>query len=310
RSIKLPKYPFDVNNSKIQGYKPAGRLNVNSKPLTPPLTPTNGSFSPFSPDSSKMDLDEHRTFDMGSDLSNEVQTTESQILMDATMDNDSTSEIKSAEMKPISFDTSNISEKNISVTNKSTSNSSGLEMLASLSTALKNQEVTDPIINNLEVLNLTNVNSKNLMDEMNIPQKVVPIEVEHNGLDKSNQGGTNEMQTNHVSDGRARSIKRVIRYRPLKNYEIFDLHSSKFAIELRQQIQADSPVYNESNIVNQLREFAESKNYSQDSRIKFIKSIKEFVKASRKNNLLREVELVISDLETGLSNSTDRSIKK
>ncbi|CAG8569717.1 8978_t:CDS:2 [Racocetra fulgida] len=207
RSIKLPKYPFDVNNSKIQGYKPAGRLNFNSKPLTPPLTPTNGSFSPLSPDSSKMDLDEHRTFDMGSDLTNEVQTTDH-----------------------------NHSESQILI--------------------------------------------------------------EHNGLDKPNQGGTNEMQTNHVSDGRARSIKRVIRYRPLKNYEIFDLHSSKFAIELRQQIQADSP------------EFAESKNYSQDSRIKFIKSIKEFVKASRKNNLLREVELVISDLETGLSNSTDRSIKK
>ncbi|CAG8521022.1 2799_t:CDS:10 [Cetraspora pellucida] len=310
RSIKLPKYPFDVNNSKIQGHKPASRFNFNSKPLTPPLTPTSGTFSSFSPDLSKMDLDENRTLDMSSDLTNdEVQTndpnhSESQIL---TVNNDSSSEVKSAEMKSISLNTS---ETNISVANKSTPNSSGLEMLASLSTALKNQEVIDPLINNLEGLNLTNANSKNFMDEMNIPQKVASIEVEHNVLDKSNKGGTNEMQTNHVSDGRARSIKRIIRYRPLKNYEIFDLHSSKFAIELRQKIQADLPVYNESDIINQLREFAESKNYSQDSKIKFIKSIKEFVKASRKNNLLKEVELIISDLETGLSNSTDRSIKK
>ncbi|CAG8803063.1 26495_t:CDS:2, partial [Dentiscutata erythropus] len=249
RSIKLPKYPLDVNNSKIQCHKSAGRLNFSSKPLTPPLTPTNGTFSSFSPDSSKMDLDENRAPDMGSNLVNDsVRTTdrshsESQILTDVTIDNNSSLEVKSAGMKSSSLNTSGA---NISTTNNSSQSSSGLEMLASLSTALKFQEITDPLTNNLDVLNSTNVNSKNSMDndmdnEMNISPKAVSIELETNGLDNSNKGDTNGTQTNRISEGRARSIKRVIRYRPLKNYEIFDLHSSKFAIEIRQQIQADSP---------------------------------------------------------------------
>ncbi|KAF0416727.1 protein ddx26b isoform x3 [Gigaspora margarita] len=317
RSIKLPKYPFDANNSKMQGHKSAGRLNFSSKPLTPPLTPTNGTFSSFSSDSSKMDLDENRSLDLGSNLVNDgVQTTdESQVLTDITIDNNNSLEVKSTEMKSSSLNILNTPVTNILTTNNPPPSSSGLEMLASLSTALKCQKITDPLINNLDVLNPINVNSKNSMDndmnsEMNIPQKAVSIGIEPNGLDNFNKGDMNETQVNRVSEGRARSIKRVIRYRPLKNYEIFDLHSSKFAIEIRQQIQADSTVYNESNVINQLRQFAESKNYSQDSRIKFIKSIKEFAKASRKNNLLREVELIVNDLETDLSNSTDRSIKK
>ncbi|CAG8572700.1 3292_t:CDS:2, partial [Scutellospora calospora] len=291
RSIKLPKHPFDVNNSKIQGHKPTSRLNFNSKPLTPPLTPTHGSFSSFSPDPSRMDLDENQALDMGSNLLNDgVQITDNNNSRSQMLVTDDSS----LEMKSVPLNTS---ETNTSMTSKSLPSSSELDVLASL----KNQK-TNHLSNNLEILNSTKVNSKNSIvdNNMNNLQGAISIETEPSKLNKIDQG-----------DKRIRTIKRILRPRPLKNYEIFDLHSSGFAIHLRQKIQAGSPVYNEPEIIDQLREFAESNNYSQDSKIRFIKSIKEFVKASRKTSLLQEVERIVNELENGSSDFTDRRpIKK
>ncbi|RHZ75358.1 hypothetical protein Glove_216g67 [Diversispora epigaea] len=116
------------------------------------------------------------------------------------------------------------------------------------------------------------------------------------GLDMLSQAASqviDKPSDQQPSDFRLKPIKNIRNYSMDK--DLSKLQLSKFSEDLRMKISNDSLEYDENTIFEQIEEFINSRNYSNEIKSKFLYSISKFAQANLKLDLSRKIESLLQD---------------
>ncbi|CAG8522672.1 7465_t:CDS:10 [Diversispora eburnea] len=180
----------------------------------------------------------------------------------------------------------------------------GLDMLVSASMDDKTEKMDSNVekVENVKKSNSSkdkDIEYNNKLNFLSQAAELVLAEEPSIGLDDMlNQVVNQVTNVGKSSDQQPRDL----RLKPIKNIrnysmdkDLSKLQSSKFSEDLRMKISDDSLEYDENTISQQLEEFINSRNYSNEIKSKFLYSISKFAQANRKLGLSRKIESLLQD---------------